>query len=161
MEDRIKRLELITKRLARRERKHSIALITPFPISNAVFGDKVEGTVLRYMFPCEGTLTKGAIDFGKKPKSGISMKISLTGDIGGSSRTFVIDRKREVVDIDIPVTLFDRLTIDISYSFDKPEDNINEFWVSFLWVPTTSDIEIKRFLNKEIENETEKTLSEE
>ena len=153
MEERIKQLELIVKRLMRRSRKHSIALITPYPISNSVFGEKVEGTVLRYMFPCEGRLTRGAIDFGKKPKQGISVTVSLMGDSGGRSKTFVLDRKREIVDMDIPVEPFDRLSIEISYTVAKPEDVLTEFWTSFLWLPTTREVEIKQMLNEEIEND--------
>ena len=153
MEDRIKKLELITKRLARRSKKHVAALITPYPISNAVFGDEVRGTVLHYMFPCGGKIVKGAIDLGKKPKQGIVISFELMGTETGTSKTFVIDSKRLVVDLDIKVSAFDKLKITVSYVAEKPGDNLREFWTSFLWVPEVKDVEVKRYLIDKLDND--------
>lgn len=153
----IKKLERINKRLQRKAkagRKNS-AFITPFPISNAVFGDEVKGVVLQYMFPCEGKITKGAIDIGKKPKQDVVITLKLLNDEGGESKIFALIRKRLSTPIDVKVKEFDKVTISIDYNSDKPEDNIKEVWTSFLWVPTTRDVEVKSFMVSELEKALE------
>ena len=159
MEDRLDKLELITKRLARRAKTHSKAIISPYPISNAVFGEKVEGTVMRYMFPCEGTITKGAIDLGKKPKQDVSVTISMIGKESGKSVTAIMTKRREIVVPNIDVSTFDQLTVSISYKNEKPEDAITEFWASLLWIPSVKDVVAKSFLIEELENDILETKS--
>lgn len=152
-ENKLKKLELITTRLARRQKTHSKAIISPYPISNSVFGDRVDGVVLRYMFPCEGKITKGAIDLGKKPKQNIYVTISMMGKEAGKSVTVVMNRRREIVEPNIDVSTFDQLTVSISYTNEKPEDAITEFWTSLLWVPTVKDVVAKSYLIEELEND--------
>ena len=60
-EKRIDFIEQIVSRLTRRAKTTATAIVTPYPISNAVFGDDVRGAILRYMFPCEGVITKNCI----------------------------------------------------------------------------------------------------
>lgn len=153
MEDKLKRLEKITERLQRRQRTKNSAFITPFPISNAIFGEGIKGIILQYMFNCEGRITKGAIDLGKKPKQDIVVKLELMNESGGESKVFVMTRKRLSTVIDIKVKEFDKITISIDYTSAKPEDNITEVWSSFLWVPTTRDVDVKSFLISELEND--------
>jgi hypothetical protein len=156
MEDRVKKLETIVTRLSRRQRKTSSAIITPFPISNAVFGEEVKGAVLRYMFPCEGKIVKGAIDLGKKPKQNVTVSISLIGELAGKSVAAIMSKRKVTVEPNIEVSAFDRLTISISYDAEKPENNITEFWVSFLWVPSVKDTVAKSYLIEELENDISK-----
>ena len=152
-EKRIAFIERIVTRLSRRARKTATAVTSPYPISNAVFGDKVEGVVLRYMFPCEGEITKGAIDLGKKPKQGITVNVSIMGEETGESKDFVLTRRRLSIEPNIKVSTFDRLTVTISYTSEKPENDLTEFWASLLWVPTSKDAVSKSFLIKELEND--------
>jgi len=152
-EKRIDFIEKMITRLSRRQRKKTVALITPYPISNAVIGDEVKGVVLRYMFPCEGVITKGVIDLGKKPKQEVAITFALMGDETGTSKVFVLTKKRLVIKPDIKASAFDRLTISISYKSEKPEDAVTEFWTSFLWVPTVKDVEVKSYLIDELEND--------
>ena len=161
-EKRIAFIEKVVARLSRRARKTATAMTSPYPISNAVFGDKVEGVMLRYMFPCEGEITKGAIDLGKKPKQGITVNVSIMGEEVGESKDFVLTKRRLSIDPMIKVKAFDRLTVTISYTSEKPENDLTEFWASLLWVPTVKDAVAKSFLIEELDNgilET-KSLSE-
>ncbi len=152
-EKRIAFIERVVTRLSRRARKTATAVTSPYPISNAVFGDKVEGVVLRYMFPCEGEITKGAIDLGKKPKQGITVNVSIMGEETGESKDFVLTRRRLSIEPNIKVNTFDRLTVTISYTSEKPENDLTEFWASLLWVPTSKSAVAKSFLIKELEND--------
>lgn len=153
MEEKLKKLEKITERLQRRARTKNSAFITPFPISNAVFGDEIKGLVLQYMFPCEGKITKGAIDLGRKPKQDVVITLKLMNEEGGESRVFVMNRKRLSTKIDVKVKEFDKVTISIDYTSLKSEDNVKEVWTSFLWIPTTRDVDVKSFLISELEND--------
>ena len=49
MEKRLKQLEMVTQRLARRSKKTTSAILTPYPISNAVSGEVVKCVVLKYI----------------------------------------------------------------------------------------------------------------
>jgi hypothetical protein len=152
MEERVAQLELITKRLMRRSHKVASSMITPYPISSAIFSDKVEGVILRYMFPCEGKISKGAIDLGKKPKDDVKVTIDISGELGGTSKSFTVSKRRMIIEPDIEVKTFDQLTISISYNFDKAENNLTEVWTSLLWVPSIKDVDVKSFLIDEIES---------
>ena len=153
MEDRIKRLELISERLLRRSRKVSTAILTPYPISNASIGDAVKGVILRYMFPCSGKVTKGAIDLGKKPRQDVTITISISNESGGGSRAFTFTKRRTIVEPNIDIVALDRLEVSVDYNEEKPENALTECWVSLLWIPTVKDVEVKNFLIEELEND--------
>lgn len=148
-EKRISLIETVVSRLALKVHKRAHALITPFPISGAMFGDSVKGSILRYMFPCEGTIVKGAIRLGAKPKVGVKLVVDLLTQTGWSTRDFTIESQILVVEPNVSVVAGDCLDISI----DPAESEIvTEIWVSFLWIPTTKDVEVKSFLISEIQN---------
>ena len=147
--ERVERLELITKRLMRRATKTAKAIITPFPISNAVFGEAISGTVLRYMFPCDGVISKGMIRLGNKPKTSTSFVVRVFNEIGSKSAGFTIDKKVLAAELNIEVKAGDCLDVSLSTE-DEP---VTEIWISFLWKPTTKDVEVKSFLIEELEND--------
>ena len=142
-----KRLERKAKGLTKK------AMITPYPISNGVSGDNVQGIILQYMFPCEGKITKGAIDLGKKPKGNISLVISFGSEESLGTKSFLLTKQKFVVDLDFNVKVFDKLTASILNVTEKPEDNLVEVYAAFLWIPTIKDIEVKSFLISELEKE--------
>lgn len=156
-EKRISFIENIVVRLTRRAKKHAITLIPPCPISGAFFGEGVKDSIFHYMFPCDGMITKGAIDFGKKPKQEILINFKLMGSETGIAKTFATIKKRLIIKPDIEVKEGDKLSISIDYEAKKPEDNIDELWISFLFVPAVKDAKAKRFLIDDLEND----LSEE
>jgi len=153
MEAKIKQLELITQRLMRRSKRVARAMITPYPISNAVIGDEVKGNILRYMFPCKGKIVKAGIDLGKKPKQDITVTISLFGADSGEARAFVLTKKRVAVEPNLDVEALDKLSVSIEYEAEKPENNITEVWVTLLWIPHVADVAVRNFLIEELEND--------
>jgi hypothetical protein len=106
-------------------------LITPFPISSAVFGDDVRGPILRYMFPCSGTITKGVVRLGSKPK----VDVEVTIDFLDVMHRYDIEAKVSDLVVNVPVSSGDCLTISID-----SENPITEVWISFLWEPNTSEV---------------------
>ena len=149
---RVEDLEMITKRLMRRVSKRVVVLITPYPISNAVFGEKVEGPILRYMFPCEGIITKGIVRLGVKPKSPIILNIKMFNDSKSASKGFAVDKRSLSIEPDLPVVAGDCLEI----SLDPGVETVTEIWISFLWKPTVKDVEAKSYLMEEIEDDLSK-----
>ena len=147
---RIEFIETVVTRLARRANTSKKFLITPYPISNAVFGEDVQGTILRYMFPCGGTITKGLIRLGKKPSSGIGVEVKISDDSHTELKGFVVTSKNLLVEPDMEVHSGDRLEVAI-----KPSgaEKVTEVWISFLWVPNVKDVAAKSFLMDEIEKD--------
>jgi len=152
MEERVNKLEKITARLMRRAGKRMSAFITPYPISNAVFGEKLEGPVLRYMFPCDGTITKGYIRLGNKPKKSIAFEIRMFNEDASTTKGFTVDKRFLFVKPEIPVFAGDCLEIKIS----PDEEIVTEVWIAFLWKPTVNNTEVKDFLIEEMENDLQK-----
>lgn len=154
-EKRISFIENVVTRLTRRAKKHAITLTPPCPISGAFFGNGIKDFTFHYMFPCDGKITKGAIDFGKKPRKEILINFKLMGSETGITKSFATVKKRLIMSPDVEVKEGDKLTISIDYDYDeeKPENNINELWVSFLFIPAIKDAEAKRFLIDNLEND--------
>lgn len=149
MEDRVKKLEKITERLMRRSRKHVTGLITPYPISSATFGEKIEGPVLRYMFPCDGTIIKAMMNLETKPKKWVAVNIKIFNEKRNSIKGFTVDKKLISIKPNLPVEAGDCLEVSIVPS---SEDVVKEVWISFLWSPAMKDVEAKSFLISELED---------
>ena len=150
MEERVKKLEVVTERLMRRARKHVTGLITPYPISSATFGEKVEGPILRYMFPCDGTIIKAMMNLESKPKKWVSVNIKIFNNQKSFIKGFMVEKRLIAVQPNLPVEAGDCLEVSIVPS---PEDIVKEVWISFLWTPAMKDVEAKSFLISELEND--------
>jgi hypothetical protein len=149
MEERIKKLEIITERIARKNSKvTSKAYITPFPISNAVFGDEINGVVLTYLFPSDGKITKGMVKLGSKPKDEITICINIFNDYNSESKGFTVNKKNNDLKIDRDVKSGDCLKVTVN---PKGETIIKEVWIAFLWKPTVGSSIVKQFLLEEPE----------
>lgn len=149
-DSRITKLETITKRLSRRSVKKATGLITPYPISSAVIGDNVVGTILHYMFPCDGAITKGMVHFGKKPVNNVTIDIELANESGMSAISYNTDKQDFIITAETPVKSGNRLSVSI-----ESLEPITEVWIAFLWVPTVKDVKAKSFLLDEILNDNQ------
>lgn len=149
-EKRIKDLELVTKRLARRAVKKSVVMIPPSVASGYMFGTDVRGPILGFMFPCEGTITKAMIRLNDKPKG--SPTVDVQAYIGDTIQSISVPLTKRVnaVDIDYKVTAGDCVSISINPS---DEQLLSEVWASLLWKPTVKDMEAKNFLINELDGE--------
>jgi hypothetical protein len=158
--ERIEFIELVVSRLARRTRKVAKAIITPYPISNAVIGEglvgkSLEGVILRYMFPCSGKITRGYIKLDKKPKDGVEISVGIFNETISESKGFTVDKKTLAVDTSLDVKPGDCLEVILK---PKGESVVGEVWISMLWVPTTGDVE--QFLIEELEKNIEEVAEE-
>ena len=148
-EERIKQLERITARLARRSRKTAKAIITPYPISSCVTGEDVRGPVLHYMFSCTGVIAKGLIDIGTKLSEGATVKFYVSNKVHSVTKEYVMSRRTFLIEPGIAVDSGDKLIMSISPNGE--EDKIREVWVSLLWIPDIADADIKQFLIGELD----------
>ena len=158
--ERIEFIELIVSRLARRTRKVAQAIITPYPISNAVIGEglvgkSLEGIILRYLFPCSGKITKGYIKLDKKPKDGVEIFVRIFNDVFSESKGFTVDKRSLNIDTELSVKPGDCLEVTLK---PKGESVVGEVWISMLWVPTTGDVQ--QFLIEELEKNIEEVAEE-
>ena len=146
-QERISFIERVVTRIAVRSRQTAISSIAPYPISNAVIGEDVRGVIMRYMFPCEGVITKGLIRLGSRPSSGVEATVKISNSISTDTRSFIITRRDMLVNPGLKVDSGDRLEL-----FLKPLNGsiVKEVWVSFLWVPTVADVLQKSFLLDDI-----------
>jgi hypothetical protein len=152
LDKRIKRMETVVQRMVLRSRKTATAIVAPYPISNAVMsGDDstVKGTILRYMFPCKGMITRGCIKLGKKPKNGAIINAKVFGDYTSESKGFTIERKTLFIEPGIEVLQGDCLEVSLEPLTE--EDIIKEVWISFLWNPSIPSASLKHFLIEDLE----------
>jgi len=150
--ERVEKLEMITKRLMRRAVKHTTAIITPYPISAAIFGDKVEGPILRYMFSCDGVITKGMVRIGNKPKGPVLIELKMFNDLTLASKGFALEKKSLAISPDLKVVAGDCLEI----SLNAGDEIITEAWVALLWTPTMNDVTVKNYLIEGLEDDLQK-----
>ena len=155
MESRIKKLEVLVQRLVRKHKKDkSYAMITPYPISNCIAGEEVNGAILKYMFAVRGVIGKGRIQFDRKLKSGVRITILLENEQGGQSKSYVANRNAMLIEPNFEVFSGDRLTVSVSPC--DPEDGVlTEVWVAFVWTPHVGEATVKSFLIDEVLKEIE------
>lgn len=147
---RIKKLEMMVGRLARKAVKKPIAaMVTPYPISNCLTGENVCGPVLKYMFSARGVINKGLIRFDKKIKAGIVITITIENDFGGEAKTIVANRNQISVEPNLEVESGDRLTVSVSPADE--EEKLNEVWIAFIWTPHVGEATVKSFLIDQLE----------
>lgn len=160
-EKRISLIEKVVVRIARGAMLSGKArgLITPYPISNAIFGDNIRGPVLRYMFPCDGTITKGLIHFGSRLRNGIKLSVYISSGASNRIDSFTIDNESFLIEPNVEIISGSRLTVSVDPI--NPEEVINEVWISFLWVPSIRDVDAKSFLISELEGDLLEEGSEE
>jgi len=144
-EKRIGFIERILSRLIRRSVKTTSAMLTPYPISNCVTGEDVNGAVLKYMFAARGTINKGIIKFDKKLKSGVRITVLLENDLGGESKTYIASGNQMLISPDLEVFSCDRLTVSVNPI--NPEDGVlGEVWIAFIWTSHVGEATVKSFL---------------
>ncbi len=148
--ERQKFTEKVISRLARRSRKTITAVVTPYPISNASFNVDINGTILRYMFPCNGKITKGFLRLSAKPRKEVHLRVKVFNDTSVTEKTYNISKKLTDSVFDLSVLPGDCL--EVSLLNEDKENPITEAWISFLWEPSVSDVITRSFLIDEIEN---------
>lgn len=151
IENRIRNLEKRVTNLLKRTRARSMtSVVTPYPISNAIFGEDVSGVFLRYMFSANGELSNGYIRLGTKPKEGVVVSVRVFNEESSASKEFVLTKKVTPITIHLPVVDGGRL--EVSVTKFEGEAPITEIWAALQWIINVTDAYTKSFLIKDLEN---------
>jgi len=144
-----KEMEIIVKRLMRRSRKTASAVFTPFPVSS--FGP------LNYMFPARGVIRKLVSDVDEMPKDGVDIVLEITTE----DNVFInriSTKKRLVSDLNYDVLVGDRVKITIIPT--NSEQEVGDYWISLLWIPHKSEVDVMKFMISELDKLEESYASE-
>ena len=148
------REEILARRLERRERTRGLKVaFTPFPISS--FGS------LRYMFPTKGQVRKLVVYVDEMPRSGVDILVEL-GSKDITTTTEFKTREMFVTELVSPmgeVDVGDKLCVLVEPT--NPEEEVGTYWVSALWVPHKSSMDMIKFLDSELDKLVEEGDAEE
>lgn len=159
-EARISFIEKVVSRLARRAKKRTSAIITPYPISGCLAGDPVDGEVLRYIFCASGMVSRAIISLNKLSETGVAVSVAISNEAGGEMKSFMVRKKSTIIEPNIPISMGDKMIV--SAKVIEPEKNkVNEIWVGFLWVPKVRDSYVKSFLIDSLERGADDLLETE
>lgn len=159
IEKRVKYIETILRRLARRVHKKTSVMLSPVPMSAYMTGENLSGLTLYKSLMFKGKLIKGFVEFGVKPKDEVMLHISVIGVNHADSYSFKTNRKRIGADLNIPVD--NGSTLSFSVEASNPEEVIREVSVTVLWTPDISNAEVKSFAIEELEKTADANLLEE
>ncbi len=126
-------------------------VITPFPIT-AFMENTQDNNAIRYMFPMGGKITLGTAYFEDMPEIGVDIHINIYRGDAVNSTVLFTNEKYFLIEPDTEVLAGDRLAVSI---VPRGEADLNNIWLSFLWVPNTKDAEIKQFVLTELEEQEE------
>ena len=148
LEEQMKHVDTILKRMSMKLHKTITGVITPFPISGYV-SNPIDKVVLRYMFPADGKITVGGTFIESIPKEGIDIYLNIHRVDGNiDSKSIFVKKQSVMIKPDVDVFCGDRLVISID---SKGGESVSGVWTSFLWVPNIRDSEVKKFLIDDLE----------
>ena len=156
IEDKMKHLNVLLKRMSKKLHKTVTGIITPFPISGYI-RDPVDNVVLRYMFPASGKVTVGGAYIEIMPKDGIDIYTNIHRGDSVLSNSVWTNKKYVLINPDVGILAGDRLVISVV----PKGGEVSGIWISFLWVPEVKDSEIKQFLIEDLERIGEENVGEE
>lgn len=139
---RVKALETVTRRQARKKQKKISGVLFPYPICASSVPDR-NGVILRVMFPCDGSLIKALVDIegveALETPADIQAEVKIENDV--YVRDFSISKRMQEFDIELPVLKGSKLRVKTT----TPE--VQGFaWVSLLFVPAISDAKIRKIV---------------
>jgi hypothetical protein len=124
-------------------------VITPFPITSFMENTR-DNNAIRYMFPMGGKITLGTAYFEDMPEIGVDIHIDIYRGDEINSTVLFTNKKYFLIEPDTEVLAGDRLSVSV---VPRGEADLENIWLSFLWVPKTKDAEIKQFVLTELEQE--------
>ena len=143
-----KRKLAVARRLARQQNKIRISsYVTPFPVSSFIKEIPEDKVVFRYMFPGKGKVFNACIYMEGDLKKGVEVAAeirSVKGD--GQGVTHIARNVFTTMNLTFDINIGDRLTVAVNS--DVPVENL---WISFMWVPDVSNVEVKKFLKSELD----------
>lgn len=136
---RMKALEVVAKRTAKKKAKKIAGILFPYPISGCAVPD-AEGAVFKTIFPVDGSLIRAVVHAEiKSPDNPLELEAFLEVDSDTYSRMVVVRKIPTVADLELPVLLGSRLTVRVVSG-----DVQGPVWVGLLFIPHVSDAKIRK-----------------
>jgi len=155
--DKLIHVEEVLRSLLRRNNARSVAMIPPMPFSLVVDRPDEVGTVMRYMFPADGTVVRASVfiehmplDDKKKPMREVPIFIKIFGSTRTMTHEILVKRFPTSVDLDYPVSTGTRMEVSFASNLD-----VSGIWIGMLYRISPSFNEVKRVLTTDLERELE------
>ena len=149
--DKLKHLETIVRRMARRVHQTTATIVTPHLLSAHKSGE-VYGDILNIMM-FKGEVTKALICFDRRPKVPIHVEVKMLSGKEGFSKSYYIETMRASVKLDLETLDGTIITVSINPTAEEEERyKINQIWLSILWQPHISKANIKSYLIDSLDN---------
>lgn len=102
------------------------AVVLPYPVFSYCALPEANGTVFRYLFPCDGIVNKAFIHIEAFPKKGIVIEAELFSKYNNSRLSFSVKKSPMSQEINTPVNAGDRLIIIC-------RSEVSNIWIGMLW----------------------------
>lgn len=158
-EEKLKQVDILLTRMSRRLHKKTVVIVPPYPVSACLTGEDISGEVLRFMFPGDGKITSGLIVVESAKRTTVNVDISIEDDLGGTAKSFIVDKKKLTISPNLDVKFGNRLIITATPQ-DRENVKVTSVWVAFLWVPGIKDASVRDFLIDDLEKSSNDILIE-
>ena len=122
-------IERVLQRIARRVHRTFVGLIPASPVFGFVADPVAQPTVMQAIFPADGTITKGAMHFGRMKGKAVHIDIRIERGLGSESHTFSIPKKGVVTDLDYKIEAGARMSVSVL----DPDETIGDVWIGFMY----------------------------
>jgi len=145
---RVRSLEVIAKREARKriKVKSLTGILFPFPIMS--FGEPGEdGVVFKAIFPCDGTIVNAIVEVegdltNQDNPPTLTAQLTIERDV--YDRQFEVRKRVSDIELDLPVLRGAKLQI-------VADKSLKEVWIGLLFVPAVSDALVRKIVEKSAE----------
>lgn len=122
-------IERVLQRMARRTHRTFVGLVPAAPVFGFLADPMVNPIVMQAIFPADGTITKGAIYFGRMKNK--QTPINIRFDLGdwSANYAFAVPKKGVVTDFDYKVEAGARMTVSVL----DPDENVGDVWIGFMY----------------------------
>ena len=157
VEQKIKSIEAVLRRMGRRLNQKVIGIMPVSPIFNFIYAPKNGETIMRLILPAKGMITKGAFHFDLKGKKPITIIIEIEDFALKSSVTqsYIVTRQSNILDINFPVNAGSKMTMKIRLQENEMVEGI---WIGVLYEVDFTELGSKEFFLKEFDSMIEEDL---
>ena len=127
--EKFKHLERILQRIGRRVHRTFVGLIPASPVFGFVADPVAQPTVMQAIFPADGTITKGAIYFGRMKNKLTAIDIRFEHKDGSVNYEFAVPKKGVVTDFGYEVKAGARMSVSVL----DPDETVGDVWIGFMY----------------------------
>lgn len=127
--EKFKHIERILQRFGRRVHRTFVGLVPASPVFGFLADPVANPVVMQAIFPADGTVTKGAIFFGRMKNRLTAIGIRFERADRSESYEFAVPKKGIVADLEYEVKAGTRMTVSVL----EPDESVGDVWMGFLY----------------------------